>query len=41
MRKISLILFVIVVAISNSNAQPYQIGHTTLLLLTPVEVTEV
>ena len=30
MRKIYLILFVIVVAITNSNAQPYQIGHTTI-----------
>ena len=30
MRKIYLILFVIAVAITNSNAQPYQIGHTTI-----------
>ena len=30
MRKIYLILFVIAVAITNSNAQPYKIGHTTI-----------
>ena len=33
MRKIYLILFVIVVAITNSNAQPYQIGHTTITFI--------
>ena len=33
MRKIYLILFVIVLAISNSNAQPYQIGHTTITFI--------
>ena len=33
MRKISLILFAIVVAITNSNAQPYQIGHTTITFI--------
>ena len=33
MRKIYLILFVIVVAITNSNAQPYQIGHKTITFI--------
>ena len=33
MRKIYLVLFVIVVAITNSNAQPYQIGHTIITFI--------
>ena len=33
MRKTYLFLFVIVVAITNSNAQPYQIGHTTITFI--------
>ena len=33
MRKIYLVLFVFVVAITNSNAQPYQIGHTTITFI--------
>ena len=33
MRKIYLILSVIVVTIMNSNAQPYQIGHTTITFI--------